>query len=86
LVVGQLDLREQRILSLTVAVRRAIGPFARVTDLPAAVLTALNGLLASGEVTQVDGMYVLAQSAKPRRATGNLTVPTVARYSGHRPP
>jgi hypothetical protein len=67
LVVEQLALRERRVLALTVAVRRGLGPSARVNgDLLAAVQSALRGLVASGDVTHVDGTYVLARRATPR--------------------
>jgi hypothetical protein len=71
LVVEQLAMRERRVLSLIVAVRRALGPFARVADLTSAVQSALHRLSASGDVTHVDGTYFLARRSKPRRPTGN---------------
>jgi hypothetical protein len=62
--------RERRVLALTVAVRRELGPFGRANgDLLGAVQSALRGLVASGDVVQVDEAYVLARRAMPRRPT-----------------
>jgi hypothetical protein len=65
IVVDQLGARERGLLSLVVAVRRALGPFEFVNgDLSVAVQSALRPLVASGAVLHVDGMYVLTHRAR----------------------
>jgi len=62
LIIEQLAGGEKRLLGLVVAVRKALGHSEKVKgDLSDIVRAALRGLVASKEVVQVDGMYVLSK-------------------------
>jgi hypothetical protein len=61
LIVDQLSSREMRVLSLTVAVRKALDSREVFKgDLGASVRSALRKLIASRTVVEVDGTYSLA--------------------------
>lgn len=61
LIIEQLARGEKRLLSLVVAVRKALGESEKVKgDLSEIVRTALRGLVASKAVVHVDGVYVLS--------------------------
>jgi len=64
LILSQLSQGEMRVLSLTVAVRRILGPGDRIKgDLGAGVASTLRQLVAANAVVEVDGMYSLTARA-----------------------
>jgi len=61
MIIDQLGQREMRLLTLTVAVRRAFGGSEGVKgDLSTAVKSALRKLVSSKTVVDVEGVYALA--------------------------
>ncbi|MBC8107331.1 MAG: hypothetical protein H7Z14_12130 [Anaerolineae bacterium] len=67
LILSQLAVGEKQVLSLVVAVRKALSRSeAAKGDLTAMVKSALRRLVASKEVIDVDGMYSLAPSPVTR--------------------
>lgn len=67
LILDQLAISERQVLSLVVAVRKALSRSeAAKGDLTAMVKSALRRLVASKEVIDVDGMYSLAPTAVTR--------------------
>ena len=67
LILRQLAHGEMRLLSLVVAVRKALGRFESVKgDLPEMVKAALRKLVSAKLVIEVDGVYALAPSAKAK--------------------
>jgi hypothetical protein len=66
LILEQLAGGEMRLLVLTVAVRKGLGGAEGIKgDLSKAVQAALRKLIASKQVEDVGGVYVLASAAEP---------------------
>ena len=59
-IVRQLTGQEKRLLSLVVAVRNSLGSSVK-GDLSSMVKSSLRKLIASGAVTDADGLYSLAR-------------------------
>jgi len=63
LIINQLAGGEKRVLSLVVAVRNALGASSK-GDISGMVKSALRKLVASGAITDADGMYGLSPAPR----------------------